>query len=141
MDILALTIAILAFCFTLYTYIKHERELKTLETAYYKNLNEREKKASIRAEYVKTGEWNYLVLYNDGHSPARNIRIEPADIEERYGIYLVESVFPFPVLNPNEKCKIIAFLAQNHNGKPLITLVWDDDFSLNNRKDCVLSTT
>ena len=146
LGILSLLISIIALAFSLYVYRTHDRHIKKLERElyqlqndYYRSLQQKEKQASLRAEYAKTEEWNYIIIYNEGHSSAKNVRIEPDDIDLQFGIFYAERTFRFPVLNPNEKCKITVFLSVNHARKPMITLIWDDEYSSNNRKDCVLS--
>lgn len=46
---------------------------------------------------------------------------------------------PFPILNKSESFDFYALVNYPKNNKPVITVMWEDNFSNENKKDITLS--
>ena len=121
---------------TLYIVIKgYSRSSKKYKEELINN-----KKADIKIEIIKTGgEMRTILVTNIGQSTAKNICIDWKDIvSDRIRINEMHKL-PFPFLNKNESFDFYALVNYPENNKPVITVMWEDSFSNDNRKDIILS--
>lgn len=132
--------AIASAVFTLFMGIRYEKNIKRMDEKIkdfqleeYRRKEEEEKKALLRAEAFHIGdEWKVSIV-NEGRCQARNIRIISTDLTTESGRIRImnEPVIPYPVLNRNDRFYLSLYLMEFHNIKPVIHLVWDDDFGTN----------
>ena len=118
-------IAITALCFSLWVYLKHDKEIKSLE----KEKLEREAKENKRACFDVQYDWffNYhvLCLQNKGKSTAKNIVIsieskEPLTFQNGTEQYRIDQ------LEMTEKSKQIP-LTGGFQHAIKVKLTWDDE--------------
>jgi hypothetical protein len=121
---------------TLYIVVKgYSRSSKKYKEELINN-----KKADIKIEIIKTGgEMRTILVTNIGQSTAKNICIDWKDIvSDRIRINEMHKL-PFPILNKSESFDFYALVNYPENNKPVITVMWEDSFSNDNRKDIILS--
>ena len=121
---------------TLYIVVKgYSRSSKKYKEELINN-----KKADIKIEIIKTGgEMRIILVTNIGQSIAKNICIDWKDIaSDRIRINEMHKL-PFPFLNKSESFDFYALVNYPENNKPVITVMWEDSFSNDNRKDIILS--
>lgn len=132
--------AIASAVFTLFMGIRYEKNIKRMDEKLkdfqleeYRRKEEEEKKAILRAEVFHIGkEWKISII-NEGRCQARNIRIMSNDLTSESGKIQImnEPIIPYPILNRNDRFYLNLYLMEFHNIKPVIHLVWDDDYGTN----------
>lgn len=132
--------AIASAVFTLFMSIRYEKNIKRMDEKLkdfqleeYRRKEEEEKKAILRAEVFHIGkEWKISII-NEGRCQARNIRIISSDLTSETGRIQImnEPIIPYPVLNRNDRFYLNLYLMEFYNIKPVIHLVWDDDYGIN----------
>lgn len=121
---------------TLYIVIKgHSRSSKKYKEELINN-----KKADIKIEIIKAGgDQRIILVTNIGQSTAKNICIDWKDIvSDRIRINEMHKL-SFPILNKSESFDFYALVNYPENNKPVITVMWEDNFSNVNKKDITLS--
>lgn len=122
---IAISISLLAFLFTLWVYLKHDSEIKTLE----KEKLEREALENKRAHFYVQYDWLFvrhmLCLQNVGKSAAKNIVInikskEPLTFQDGATQYRINQ------LEVTEKAESIPLIG-NYQQAIKVELMWDDE--------------
>jgi len=132
----------LAFLLSIYATIKtikfNERQ-KALIEAQEKLINiqltketsdlESSKKANVSANIVNIGNNKYrLKVFNQGKSPAKNVRIEFPGNNSPVSMSDVASKFPFESLVTYQSVDLITSRELGRASKFTVRLIWDDDF-------------
>ena len=110
---------------------EQEKALYDFQISEYKRKEEESKKAILRVDVITiANEWK-VIITNEGESPAKNIRMESQEMNHDNGIIMYnEDVLPFPILNKGERIYIGLWLSLGYNTKPVIKLIWDDNFGI-----------
>ncbi|HAH22479.1 MAG TPA: hypothetical protein DCL77_01710 [Prolixibacteraceae bacterium] len=138
MEEYSLAISILALIAAGYTYIIHDRKIKSQEARINEyelskidNEKIEEKQAKVRLNRIKTQPGSQTIkIYNAGRAKARNIRIEFSP--EDYNGFIRMDDFPYPYLNPQGSTEIIMHLVEGGVNTLEMKILWDDDYKLNN---------
>ena len=133
-------IAILAFLFSVCTYVIHDRKLKKQESLLNEYQlralsqgEEEKKKAVIRAKAIKIkGGQRTLYVYNTGNAKARNVIVAMIKDDQVFATR-PEMPVTYSELLPDAHREIILHLTE---GDDVLTLnfTWDDDFNTNNNE-------
>ncbi|MBC8986654.1 hypothetical protein H9X96_12795 [Pedobacter sp. N36a] len=142
----SLIISIAALCFSAITYVVHDRRIKKQEgliNAYQLEKIDAEKieqkKAFVKANLIKGHKGNKIIkIFNSGKSAARNIRFEILSEDQNFW-FLNQDIFPFELLNPQESTELIISTSIGSPDKVKIQFIWEDDSSLSNKYEQVLT--
>lgn len=137
-ELISICLSSVAVVGTLFTYIKHDKKIKTQEAKlnqYQISQIEEEviekKKALVKANIFDEGPaGKKLKIFNAGKAKATNIRLEFLDGINSGQVNM--SHFPYRLLNPLDNTEVL--FNKYSCVKPTITvkLTWDDDFQMNN---------
>lgn len=137
MDIIAIIISIVAFLFTLFTYIIHDVKLKKQDALINKyklekiNLEKEEsKKAIVEANIIKEPKGKRIVkVYNKGRSVARNVKINIVNDNE-----ITYNSIPCPKeIRPQHAVEFVVYLALGSADTLVLEFEWEDNFSEKNK--------
>lgn len=120
---------------------KQQLQINEQQLAKSKEENEVKKKANVQAKAYKKAKMWAISIRNTGQATAKNLRLSSPNIEnETSGIVLLpeKGLLPYPILHPNEEFEISVLLHSGHIPTPQITLIWDDDFAKDNKKEQIL---
>lgn len=107
-----------------------------------KKSEENEKKAQICANTFKIDKGWRIRVFNNGESPARNIRLYSEDInKENSGISVRIETEVYPLLNKGDHFDLIMVLFEGHNPAPIVKFVWDDEFGKDRYREQTLNLT
>lgn len=137
---ISLGVAFISAAFTGFMFYRYDKRLKEQEQKIndfqldeYTRKEAESKKALLRAEaFHINGDWK-VSIQNDGVAPARNIRLLSPDLTTEKGRIKImnEPIFPYPILNKNDRFYLDLCLMEYHSIKPVIQLFWDDDSDIN----------
>lgn len=137
---ISLGVAFISAAFTGFMFYRYDKILKEQEQKIndfqlreYTQKEVESRKASLRAEvFIINGEWK-VIIQNEGIAPAKNIRLISPDLTTDGGKIKImnEPIFPYPILNRNDRFYMDLCLMEFHNIKPIINLFWDDDYDTN----------
>lgn len=139
MDYISFGLSILALSGTIYTYLKHDKKLKSQES----RLNEYQlkkigveeienKKALIKGNLLKGDKGKRtLKVFNSGKAIAHNIRFEVIEGEDGF-LFVNNEIFPFEFLNPQDGTEIIFHVHMDSPDKIKVKFFWDDSFKKDN---------
>lgn len=122
---IAIGISLLTLLFTLWGYIKHDHEIKTLEKEKLKREALENKRACFAVQYDWLFVRHMLCIQNIGRSTAKNIVI---DIESKGSITFLDGTTQYRIdqLEVTEKAEPIELLGSyQHSIK--VKLTWDDE--------------
>lgn len=124
-NFIAIGISLLTLLFTLWVYIKHDHEIKTLEKEKLKREALENKRACFAVQYDWLFVHHMLCIQNIGRSTAKNIVI---DIESKGSITFQDGTTQYRIdqLEVTEKAEPITLLGSyQHSIK--VKLTWDDE--------------
>jgi hypothetical protein len=94
-----------------------------------------EKKAELGAAFIKMGNSSYrLKIWNQGKSPARDVRIEFPSGHDIFVQSDVDRKFPLERLDPHQSVELMAAVHMGSKSKHEVKLLWADDHSNANEK-------
>ena len=98
-------------------------------------------KADIKIEVSDLGKGKRtFVITNIGYSPAKNVRIDWNGLGEDGKIVINEQrKLPYAILGSGESLFVTIVLYGTDKRNPIIFLLWEDDYSKNNRKETSIS--
>ena len=98
-------------------------------------------KADVKIEVSDLGKGKrVLVIRNIGYSPAKNIRINWNGLDKEDKISINDQhKLPYPILNNGDSFSFYALLYGLENRSPIVFILWEDDYSKNNRKETSIS--
>lgn len=78
----------------------------------------------------------FIRVWNEGESVAKNIRFESDYIGEGKGYVIVnnKTIPPYPLLNKGEAFEMLINIYKKSNPAPMIKLIWDDNYKVNNER-------
>lgn len=132
--------AVASALFTIVMGIRYDRNIKQMDERIkdfqldeYKRKEEDGKKALLRAEVFHIENTWKISVINEGKSQARNIRVISNDLTAESGRIQImnEPMIPYPILNKNDRFYLDLCLMESYNIKPVIHLIWDDDYGIN----------
>ncbi|WP_298827985.1 hypothetical protein [uncultured Capnocytophaga sp.] len=81
-----------------------------------------------------------IIMTNIGNSPAKNVRIDWNGLGEDGKIVINEQrKLPYAILGSGESLFVTIVLYGTDKRNPIIFLLWEDDYSKNNRKETSIS--
>ena len=144
-EVISISLSILAILGSLVTYFIHDRKLKKQEQKIndyqLKQIEDAQiesKKAYIIGVTHKNSQSaTILTITNRGRSIARNIRV--IGLSERNYCFYGPDILPYEFLNPGDsfELKFTANLSSLYKEK--ITYYWDDDFTTDNYLEQIIS--
>lgn len=122
---IAIGISLLTLLFTLWVYIKHDHEIKTLEKEKLKREALENKRACFAVQYDWLFVRHMLCIQNIGRSTAKNIVI---DIESKGSITFQDGTTKYRIdqLEVTEKAEPIPLIG-NYQYDIKVKLTWDDE--------------
>lgn len=100
--------------------------------------SKKEKEEDLKGDICayREKETKSLVLLNRGRGIATNIRIQYNNLTQENGFFVVDKrKNPYPILNPGDIFKIHLELCAQVKDIPIITLIWDDNFGTDRKKE------
>lgn len=135
-DVLALFVSIIAIFWTWIT----DKKLKQQQQKINEYLISSYLKADLIVSVVDVEGKKRITVTNKGVSAAKNIFIEWNGLDKNEGIVIKEQgKLPYSILNSGESFYITIALWGLSNRNPIISLLWEDDYSKNNRKETSIS--
>lgn len=135
-DVSALFVSIIAIFWTWIT----DKKLKQQQQKINKYLISSYSKADLIVSVVDVEGKKRITVTNKGVSAAKNIFIEWNGLDKNEGIVIKEQgKLPYSILNSGESFYITIALWGLSNRNPIISLLWEDDYSKNNRKETSIS--
>ena len=144
-EVISISLSILAILGSLATYFIHDRKLKKQEQKindYQLKQIEDAQIESKKAYIIGTTHKNsqsatILTITNRGRSIARNIRV--IGLDERNYYFYGPDILPYEFLNPGDsfELKFTANVASLYKGK--ITYYWDDDYMKDNYLEQIIT--
>jgi hypothetical protein len=142
METISIVVSLCALFFSVWSYWKHDKKLKTQELRINENqlkiseyqLKKQEeeekdsKKAVLRADLEKDGYMHIINVRNTGKVAATNVRLE---IEYRLCI-VGGNPFPFESLNPQGKVGLKFAASKDTPNSFHVKMIWDDQYEKNN---------
>lgn len=114
-----------------------EVELVRIQIDQAKQLNNKEKTASVSARLYKTDKTNWkLRVYNQGPSTAKNVRIILDEQNQIVEESTVRSKFPMSKMENSQSVDLVAFVHMQTNPKEWLRIQWDDAAQMDN-ENCV----
>lgn len=140
----SLLISLLALGTSVFTYFRHDRELKKQEQkinnyqiAQMEAAAEENKKANICGKIRQSGNRYILTVSNSGKAIARDIRIE--GLNSRYIIHNANHLFPYKLLNPLECVEItIDRVGLIYIDRLDLVYYWKDEYSNDRTKEQIV---
>ena len=137
MEILGIILSSFAIILSVYTYLKHDKEIKQQSFLINKyqlekiiKEKEEEKKALIEANVISGQKGTKIIkVYNRGKSIARNVNII---IPENDGYHVFANPSPIEIRPKNGIEINLSTYMGNRPDKIRIEFEWEDDFSLKN---------
>ena len=135
-DVLALFVSIIAIFWTWIT----DKKLKQQQQKINEYLISSYLKADLIVSVVDVEGKKRITVTNKGVSAAKNIFIEWNGLDKNEGMVIKEQgKLPYSILNSGESFYITIALWGLSNRNPIISLLWEDDYSKNNRKETSIS--
>ena len=135
-DISALFVSIIAIFWTWIT----DKKLKQQQQKINEYLISSYSKADLIVSVVDVEGKKRITVTNKGGSAAKNIFIKWNGLDKNEGIVIKEQgKLPYSILNSGESFYITIALWGLSNRNPIISLLWEDDYSKNNRKETSIS--
>lgn len=135
-DVLALFVSIIAIFWTWIT----DKKLKQQQQKINEYLISSYSKADLIVSVVDVEGKKRITVTNKGVSAAKNIFIKWNGLDKNEGIVIKEQgKLPYSILNSGESFYITIALWGLSNRNPIISLLWEDDYSKNNRKETSIS--
>lgn len=135
-DVSALFVSIIAIFWTWIT----DKKLKQQQQKINEYLISSYLKADLIVSVVDVEGKKRITVTNKGVSAAKNIFIEWNGLDKNEGIVINEQgKLPYSILNSGESFYIAITLWGLSNRNPIISLLWEDDYSKNNRKETSIS--
>lgn len=145
MELLTITLAVLAISISIYTMVCQKQKIQSLE----RKIEEVESsspgnqwieplKAKVRAQPIRTNPGSYTIrIFNVGPSIARNVKIDfnPSD----YNDLIDMEKFPFACLEPQDSTEVYLNMHKDLPGTVGIKMQWDDENEFNNEHTQVIT--
>ncbi len=93
------------------------------------------KKAELGATLIKIGKNYRLKIWNQGKSPAHNVKLDFPEENDWFGEEDINSKFPLESLDMHQSVELYAHIyLENRRTKHAIKLIWGDDSGETNEK-------